>query len=141
MLSQKKILLIVIGLVIVGLLFYIIYIKKTFNNFSDLGALIQLQTSRPVEYINFYPDNLNVYNNVVSSYGMPINAIPTNVNMKKVIHTKKGNRINHPIPHPMGYLEDYPIEHPMFVHPLVEYPIIRPYEENMGPPYPIVDRI
>ena len=65
MLSQKKILLIVIGLVIAGLLFYIIYIKKTFNNFSDLGALIQLQTSRPVEYINFYPDNLNVYNGLI----------------------------------------------------------------------------
>jgi len=141
MLSKKNILLIVIGLVIAGLLFYIIYIKKTFNNFSDLGALIQLQTSRPVKYINFYPDNLNVYDNVVLSYAMSSNDIPTNTNMKKVIHSKKGNMQNYPIPYPMAYTEDYPIEHPMFIPQLDEYPIIRPYEEKQGPPFPMIDRI
>ena len=90
-------------------------------------------------------------NNVVSSYGMPSNTIPTNAiptnaipinaNMIKVIDSKKGDKMIYPIPNPMGYLEDYPIEHPMFVHPMVKYPIIRPYEENMGPPYPMVDII
>jgi len=74
MVLKKTILLILIGLAIAGLLYYIIYIKKTFSKFSDLGAMIQLQTSRPVEYINFYPENQNVYNDVLTSYGIPLNT-------------------------------------------------------------------
>ena len=130
MLSKKKILLIVIGLIISGLLFYIIYIKKTFNNFSDLGALIQLQTSRPVAYVNFYPENQNVYDNILTSYG-----IPTNGNMKGVKHSSQCDKMIHPIPYPMAYPEDYPAHYSK-----VKYPISRPYEDNMGPPYPLIDR-
>ena len=130
MVSQKKIALFVIGILIAGLLFYIIYVKKTFNNFSDLGALIQLQTSRPVGYINFYPENQNVYNNVLTSYG-----IPTNTHMKGVRKSSNGSPMIYPIPYPIAYPEDYPTQ-----YPIVEYPMTRPYEEVLGPPYPIIDR-
>ena len=131
MLLKKKILLIIIGLIIAGLLFYIIYIKKTFNNFSDLGAIIQLQASRPVEYINFYPENQNVYDTILTSYG-----IPTNGNMKGVRHSTQGDKMIYPIHYPVAYPEDYPVQYPM-----VEYPMLRPYEDTLGPPYPIIDRI
>ena len=129
--SQKIIALFIIGLLIAGLLFYIIYVKKTFSKFSDLGALIQLQTSRPVGYINFYPENQNVYNDVLTSYG-----IPTNANMKGVRQSTQGDKMIYNIPYDMAYPEDYPIQYPM-----VDYSMYRPYEDNLGPPYPIVDRI
>ena len=117
--SSKLIALFIIGLLIAGLLFYIIYIKKTFNTFSDLGALIQLQTSRPVQYINLYPENQNVYNDVLTSYG-----IPTNDNMKGVRQSIQGDKIIYPIPYQMS-----------------DYPMYRPYEDNLGSPHPIIDRI
>ena len=117
--SSKLIALLIIGSLIAVQLFYIIYVKKTFSKFSDLGALIQLQTSRPVGYINFYPENQNVYNDVLTSYG-----IPTNTHMKGVLHSTQGNKMIYPIHYPMG-----------------DYPMYRPYEDNLGPPYPIVDRI
>ena len=56
--------------------------------------------------------------------------------MKGVRKSTNGRPIIYPIPYPMAYPEDYSIQYSM-----VEYPISRPYEEILGPPYPIIDRI
>jgi hypothetical protein len=122
MISKKKILLIVISLIIAGLLFYTIYIKKTFNNFSDLGARIQLQSSRPIGYINFYSVNQNVYDNTLASYGISTNA-------------KVEEQMVYPIPYPLAYPVDYPVHYSN-----VKYHIEQLYEDDMGPPYPYIDR-
>ena len=103
--TKKKIVVIVFLLLSLAFLFYIIYLKKTFSKFSDLGALIQLQTSRPVQYINFYPENQNVYNNVLASYG-----IQTNTNMKGVRQGVNGTPMIYPIHYPIAYPEDYSIQ-------------------------------
>jgi hypothetical protein len=77
------------------------------QKFSDLGALIQLQTSRPYIYTNWVPANQNVYNNVMDSYG----AQPRNM-MIGTRELNQGYPISYPIQYPMAYPEDYPTQYP-----------------------------
>ena len=69
MVFQNWILPFLIGIVAAYLLMSILYINypEVRQKFSDLGALIQLQTSRPAYYANWVPENQSVYNNVVNS--------------------------------------------------------------------------
>jgi len=72
---------------ILAYMFYIyIYVPKNIQKFSDLGAIIQLQTSRPYEYVNFIPSNQNMYNDndVLQSYGIP--------NNREIIGTRQYNK-------------------------------------------------
>ena len=72
MVFQNWILPLLIGLVATYLLMSILYYNspEMRQRFSDLGALIQLESSRPYYYANWVPENQSVYNNVVRSYGM-----------------------------------------------------------------------
>lgn len=69
---QSLILPILIGLVAAVLLLTILYQPQIVNKFSDLGALIQLQTSRPYYYgIGWVPDD----------YSKPVPASPSQIAM------------------------------------------------------------
>ena len=59
-----------IGIVSAYLLLSILYNNTNSNinqHFADLGALIQLETSKPLYYMNFVPENNNVSKNVYNS--------------------------------------------------------------------------
>ena len=107
MVLQNLILPFLIGIVAAYLLMSILYHNSpTFRqNFSDLGALIQLQTSRPIYYANWIPENDGVYNDVLKSYGVPNN----NMN--------QGYPMVYPIQYPMAYPEDYPVQYPPISYP------------------------
>ena len=94
MFLQNWVLPILIGIVAAYLLMSILYnnYPEVRQKFSDLGALIQLQTSRPNYYVNWVPENQSVYNNVVKSYG----ANPQNM----MIGTRELNQ---------GYSVQYPL--------------------------------
>ena len=120
MFLQNWVLPILIGIVAAYLLMSILYnnYPEVRQKFSDLGALIQLQTSRPNYYVNWVPENQSVYDNVVKSYG----ANPRN----SILGTRELNQgypLVYPIPNAMAYPEDYSVQ-----YPLVEYPM---YADNM----------
>ena len=77
MVLQNWILPLLIGIVAAYLLLSILYNNspELRQKFSDLGALIQLQTSKPVYYANWIPENQLVYNDVMKSYRIPQNAM------------------------------------------------------------------
>ena len=75
------------------------------NQFSDLGAITQLQTSRPVYYTNWVPENQGVYNEVINSYGIPSNDMTIGTREMK-------NGL------PMAYPEDYPVQYPPIAYPV-----------------------
>jgi hypothetical protein len=110
MVLQNWILPFLIGIVATYLLMSILYHNSlTFRqNFSDLGALIQLQTSRPVYYANWIPENQNVYNDVMQSYGIQQNTM--NIGIPKDLN--QGYPMVYPIPYQMAYPEDYPVQYP-----------------------------
>jgi hypothetical protein len=110
MVLQNLILPFLIGIVAAYLLMSILYYNSlTFRqNFSDLGALIQLQTSRPVYYANWIPENQNVYNDVMQSYGIQQNTM--NIGIPKDLN--QGYPMVYPIPYQMAYPEDYPVQYP-----------------------------
>ena len=59
-----------IGIVSAYLLLSILYNNTNSNinqHFADLGALIQLETSKPLYYMNFVPENNNVSKNVYNA--------------------------------------------------------------------------
>jgi len=87
-----------IGIVAAYLLMSIVY-NNSRNKFSDLGALIQLQTSRPYYYAHWVPENQSVYDNVISSYG----AQPSDM----MIGTRELNQ-GYPMAYPMAYPIQYP---------------------------------
>ena len=122
MFLQNWVLPILIGIVAAYLLMSILYnnYSEVRQKFSDLGALIQLQTSRPNYYVNFVPENQSVYDNVVKSYG----ANPQNM-MIGTRELNQGYPVVYPIPYAMAYPEDYPVQYPP-----VEYPM---YSDNMYP--------
>ena len=64
MFLQNWVLPLLIGLVSTYLLMSILYNNYPIlrQKFSDLGALIQLQTSRPVYYVDLIPQNQSNYN-------------------------------------------------------------------------------
>jgi len=122
MFLQNWVLPILIGIVAAYLLMSILYnnYPEVRQKFSDLGALIQLQTSRPNYYVNFVPENQSVYDNVVKSYG----ANPQNM-MIGTRELNQGYPVVYPIPYAMAYPEDYPVQYPP-----IEYPM---YADNMYP--------
>ena len=69
MVLQNFILPLLIGIVATYLLMSMLYNNspKLRQCFSDLGAFIQLQASRPAYYLDFVPENQNVYNEVIKS--------------------------------------------------------------------------
>jgi len=71
MILQNWILPLLIGIVAAYLLMSILYNNspQLRQSFSDLGALIQLQTSGPAYYVGFVPENQSVYNSVVGTGG------------------------------------------------------------------------
>ena len=115
MIFQDWILPFLIGIVAAYLLMSILYNNYPIINqkFSDLGAIIQLQTSRPYYYTNWVPENQNVYNNVVNSYG----AQPSDF-MIGTRELNQGVPIVYPIQYPMAYPEDYPIQYPPSGYPM-----------------------
>lgn len=110
MVLQNLILPFLIGVVAAYLLMSVLYHNSlTFRqNFSDLGALIQLQTSRPVYYANWIPENQSVYNDVMQSYGIQQNTM--NIGIPKDLN--QGYPMVYPIPYQMAYPEDYPVQYP-----------------------------
>ena len=84
------------------------------QKFSDLGAIIQLQTSRPYYYANWVPENQSVYNDVVNSYGME----PQSNMMIGTREAKYGMPMVYPIPYGMAYPEDYPVQYPPIEYPM-----------------------
>ena len=108
MVLQNWILPFLIGVVSAYLLMSILYFNSpTFRqNFSDLGALIQLQTSRPAYYANWVPENQSVYNDVMKSYGIPPN-------------------------NEMAYPDDYPTQYPPISFP--GYKSYPPMQFNANP--------
>jgi hypothetical protein len=115
---QHTILVILILILILCILLSIYYTQDNKQTFSDLGALIQLEASRPYGYINLDPANENIYNDVLQS-----NDFPENQNIQGVKFSKKGVAMIYPKPYPMEYPKDYPIQYPPVV-----YPMSRPYE-------------
>ena len=111
MVLQNWILPFLIGVVSAYLLMSILYFNSpTFRqNFSDLGALIQLQTSSPYYYTNWIPENQNVYNEVVNSYGLQ----PSDM----MIGTRELNQ-GYPMIYPIAYPEDYSSN--AFINPHVQ---------------------
>jgi len=104
MVMQTWILPILIAIVATYLLISILYNnnQSIIQKFSDLGALIQLQTSRPVYYVDFVPENQLVYNDVMKSYGYNVN------------NTKLPNAYQQ-----TGYqLNDMPIELRHYIQPM-----------------------
>ena len=98
-----------IGIVAAYLLMSILYnnYPEIRNKFSDLGAITQLQTSRPVYYANWIPENQGVYNEVINSYGITPNDMTIGTR-----EMKNGLPMAYPIPFPMAYPEDYPVQYP-----------------------------
>ena len=115
MVFQNWILPFLIGIVAAYLLMSILYINypEVRQKFSDLGALIQLQTSRPAYYANWVPENQSVYNNVVKSYG----AQPSDM-MIGTRELNQGVPMVYPIPYAMAYPEDYPVQYPPIAYPM-----------------------
>ena len=115
MVLQNWILPFLIGVVAAYLLMSILYFNSpTFRqNFADLGALIQLQTSRPVYYANWIPENQSVYNDVMTSYGIPAN----DMNAGTIRDLNQGYPMVYPITYPMAYPEDYPVQYPPISYP------------------------
>jgi hypothetical protein len=109
MVLQNWILPILIGIVSAYLLLSILYNNYPHirQKFSDIGALIQLQTSRPYYYTNWVPENQSVYNNVVKSYGMQ----PSDM-MVGTRELNQGYPMVYPISYPVAYPEDYPVQYP-----------------------------
>lgn len=125
MVLQNWILPILIGIVATYLLMSILYNNspRLRQKFSDLGALIQLQTSRPYYYANWVPENKMVYNNVMDSYGIPKNDMT--IGTRELNH---GYPMVYPIKYPMAYPEDYPIQYPP-----VEYPMDSSMIQSINP--------
>ena len=100
MVLQNWIFPLLIGIVSAYLLLSILYNNYPHirQKFSDLGALIQLQTSRPYYYTNWVPENQSVYNNVVKSYGMQ----PSDM----MVGTRELNK-GYSMVYPITYLEQY----------------------------------
>ena len=121
MVLQNWILPLLIGFVATYMLMLILYNNSPEfrQNFSDMGALMQLQTSRPVYYVNLVPENQNVYNDVMKSYGIPQNKM--NVGTQRNLN--QGYPMVYPIKYPMAYPEDYPVQYPpldYYVNPHVK---------------------
>ena len=90
---------ILIGILSTYLIMSILYYNKTYNKhiqdkyyhkklhhmyrdkFSDLGAQIQLATSRPIQYLYYIPENTTVMNSI-------------NKNMNTVSHINNNVRVN-----------------------------------------------
>jgi len=127
MVLQNWILPFLIGIVSAYLLMSILYYNSpTFRqNFSDLGALIQLQTSRPVYYANWVPENQSVYNDVMQSYGIPQN----NMNVGTSRDLNQG--------YPMAYPDDYPVQYPPISYP--GYPSYPPMKMSANPHVKIIN--
>ena len=108
---QSWILPFLIGLISTYLLMSILYnnYPQIQNKFADLGALIQLQTSSPYYYTNWIPENQNVYNEVVNSYGLQ----PSDM----MIGTRELNQ-GYPMIYPIAYPEDYSSN--AFINPHVQ---------------------
>ena len=121
MVLQNWILPFLIGIVSAYLLLSILYYNspELRQKFSDLGALIQLQTSRPYIYTNWIPENQSVYNDVMKSYG----AQPSDM-MIGTRELNQGYPVSYPIPYPMAYPEDYPVQYPPIQYP--GYPMYAP---------------
>jgi hypothetical protein len=68
---------VLIGIVATYLLMSILYnnYPEVRQKFSDLGAILQLQTSRPAYYVNLVPKNKGVYNEVLNTYSIPQNKM------------------------------------------------------------------
>jgi len=116
MVLQNWILPFLIGIVAAYLLLSILYnnYPEIKQKFSDLGALIQLQTSRPYYYANWVPENQSVYNDVVKSYGI----VPQSNMMIGTREAKYGMPMVYPIPYAMAYPEDYPVQYPPIEYPM-----------------------
>ena len=129
MVLQNWILPFLIGIVSAYLLMSILYYNSpTFRqNFSDLGALIQLQTSRPAYYANWVPENQSVYNDVMQSYGIPQN----NMNVGTSRDLNQGYPMVYPVPYPMAYPDDYPLQYPPISYP--GYPSYPPMKMSANP--------
>lgn len=107
-----------IGVVAAYLLLSILYnnYPEVRQKFSDLGALIQLQTSRPAYYANWIPENQGVYNEVMNSYGIPPNDMSVGTR-----DMKNGIPMSYPIPYAMAYPEDYPVQYPPVAYSMNPY--------------------
>ena len=100
MVLQNWILPFLIGIVATYLLMSILYnnYPEVRQKFSDLGAIIQIQTSRPAYYANWVPENQGVYNKVMNSYGIPPNDM--------IVGTRDMNNgllMSSPFPYAIGY--------------------------------------
>ena len=128
MVLQNWILPFLIGVVSAYLLMSILYFNSpTFRqNFSDLGALIQLQTSRPVYYANWVPENQSVYNDVMKSYGIP----PNDMNYGTPKDLNQGYPMSYPIEYPMAYPDDYPVQYPPISYPGYQSPPPMQFKTN-----------
>ena len=103
---EQLILPIIIGVVAAYFLLSILFVKK--QSFSDLGALTQLQTSRPVYYPAFYyTDEPIVYNNY------PKNPLPTN----------EQNSSNYVLPYPYPY--------PFMIYPATDMNKVKGIENHI----------
>ena len=109
MILQNWFFTILIGIIATYLLMSILYnnCPEVRQKFSDLGAIIQLQTSRPAYYANWVPENQGVYNDVLNSYGIPQNNMSVGTR-----EMKNGLPMAYPIPYGMAYPEDYPVQYP-----------------------------
>lgn len=109
MILQNWFFTILIGIIATYLLMAILYnnCPEVRQKFSDLGAIIQLQTSRPAYYANWVPENQGVYNEVLNSYGIPQNNMTVGTR-----EMKNGLPMAYPIPYGMAYPEDYPVQYP-----------------------------
>lgn len=69
MVLQNWILPFLIGVIAAYLLMSILYNNSPIlrQKFSDLGAIIQLQTSRPAYYFDYVPQNDTISSNIVGS--------------------------------------------------------------------------
>jgi len=128
MVLDNFILPLLIGIIAAYLLMSILYnnYPEVRQKFSDLGALIQLQTSRPNYYVNWVPENQSVYNNVVTSYGLPSGDMTVGTR-----DMKNGLPMVYPIPYEMAYPEDYPVQYPPIGYPMYGEPAYVPTHLSM----------
>jgi len=90
MVLQNWIFPLLIGVVSAYLLLSILYNNSPIlrQKFADLGSFIQLESNKPVHYLNFIPENQSVYNNVVSSYGIEPNDLMVGTRQLKYGYSK-----------------------------------------------------